>query len=412
MASTPCLAAGQKAGEADGAAKVRPRHDFGGGLSVTASTDRNAGLAPLLDGPVPDDDPDEEEEDEDDDAFTDDFFDDLDLTDQDAIDQFDESIDEDGDGDFFDEDGAGQDEEGDVDGDGILDESEIPGDDDGDGIADALDGVDDLGDAATADARRAASRPGRSRRDERFTYNANVNYAYRTDGVVKKWKLGARVSSTDFDRLGNKDTVLYGVKAGPVFKLKSLRATVQPSVVYASLRKDGVDVFDTYGMALNTDFRLSKQWKLALQYGYDVRSFDNARVDDIDTHGFGADLKYSFSKRQQLQLGYRNRLEDTEFASLARTRNQDQVTLAYSLKWRRLFFRPQVGYAFSERDAATRPGLQVREDERVTYGVAFGAKLPHGLSAEVQYTNMELDVNLPRKDSSNDRVAAVVAWKF
>lgn len=396
--------------------KPRSRHDVGGGLSLVLSTDRNAGLAPLTDGATRnlDDDETDEEDDEDDDfdAFNDDFFDDLDLSDQDAIDQLDESIDEDGDGDFFDEDGAGQDEEGDVDGDGILDGSEVLGDDDGDGVPDALDALDELSDPALADARRAAARPGRSVRDERLTYNANLNYAYRTDGLVRKWKIGGRLASTDFDRLGGKDTQLYGFKAGPVFKLKSLRATIQPSFVYAALRKDGADVFDTYGLVLNTGFKLTKQWKLSLQYGYDVRSFDNGRVADVDTHGFGAGLEYRWSKRQRVELGYRNRLEDTSFAALARTKDQHQVTLAYALKWRRFFFKPQVGYAIAERDAASRPGLPVREDERVTYGFALGAKLPQGFSAEVQYGNTELDVNLPRKDSSNDRVAAVVAWKF
>lgn len=410
----PSLAAESTGAMDQNSGKPDKRHKWGGGLSFAASTDRNAGLSPLLDSPTNDDaledDTDDYEEEEE--SFADDFFDDIDLTDQDAIDQLDESIDEDGDGDFFDEDGAGQDEEGDIDGDGILDGSEVVGDDDGDGILDALDPVDDTGDPAAGDARRAAARPSRSTRDERFTYNANMNYAYRSSGIVKKWKLGARLSSTDFDRLGAKDSQLYGFQAGPVFRLKSLRANIQPSFVFASLRKDGTDVFDTYGLVVNTDFKLSKQLKLLLQYGYDMRTFDNPRVDDIDTHGFGVALKYRFSKRQHVKLGYRSRLEDTEFASLARTKDQHQVNLAYFLKWRRLFFKPQLGYAFSERDAATRPGQIIREDDRVTYGFALGARMPRGISAEIQYGNTELDVNLPRRDSSNDRIAGVIALKF
>ena len=126
--------------------KNQKSYKFTGGLSVAASTDRNAGIAPIADSAQGDFATDDDEDSDGDESFAaPDAFEDLDLDDQDAVDQLDETIDEDGDGDFFDEDGAGDDEEGDLDGDGIDDTSEIQGDDDGDGIVDEIDLVDDSG---------------------------------------------------------------------------------------------------------------------------------------------------------------------------------------------------------------------------------------------------------------------------
>lgn len=396
--------------------KNQKSYKFTGGLSVAASTDRNAGIAPIADSAQGDFATDDDEDSDGDESFAaPDAFEDLDLDDQDAVDQLDETIDEDGDGDFFDEDGAGDDEEGDLDGDGIDDTSEIQGDDDGDGIVDEIDLVDDsgFGSGASGARRQGATRAARSRRDERFSYTANLGYTQKIGGLIKEWKTAAKVVSTDFDRLSKNDTILFGGTSGPVFKVKSLKAQFQPAFVFAHLRKDGVDIFDNYGVGLSSQFKLSKQWKLGARYGYDIRKFDNPRVKDIDAHSFGTQLQYALGKKHAVSFGYTNRFEDTDFAALARTKNQHQVALIYQKKWQNgVYIKPQIGYAMSEKDAAVRPNQPIREDDRTSFGLAIGAAMNHGVSTEIQFGSTSTDVNLDGKDSSNDRIVVVANLKL
>lgn len=419
--ASEAFASEDKPKKAESAAKKKAKktaksYKITGGLQISASTDRNAGVAPISDGlkGAPDDD----DEDEDEDIEDDDVFEDLDLDDQDAIDQLNESIDEDGDGDFFDEDGPGEDEEGDLDGDSIADADEIPGDDDGDGVPDALDTFTDgdgdgIADDPDVQAMRAPGGRRPSRRDERMTYTANVGYTQKIGGWAKEWKSSAKVASTDFDKLQRNDTVLIGVNSGPVFKVKSLKAQIQPSLIYAHLRKDGTDIFSNYGAALTGQFKLDKDWKLNLRYGFDARNFEDPRIETIRAHSWAAKLQYAIGKNHSVSFGYTNRLEDTDFLQLARTKDQNQFTLGYQKKWENGFYvKPQVAFAFIERNAIAKRNQPVREDDRVTYNLALGKEFAYGINAELQYSSMETDTNIRNKDTSNDRFVFVTGWKF
>lgn len=82
--------------------KNQKSYKFTGGLSVAASTDRNAGIAPIADSAQGDLATDDDEDGDGDESFAaPDAFEDMDLDDQDAVDQLDETIDQDGDGDFL-----------------------------------------------------------------------------------------------------------------------------------------------------------------------------------------------------------------------------------------------------------------------------------------------------------------------
>jgi hypothetical protein len=389
--------------------KAKKSYKITGGITIAGSTDRNAGVAPLADGLRGGEDDDDDEDEDEDDSFDDsDAFEDLGLDDEDAVDQLDEVIDEDGDGDFFDEDGPGEDEEGDLDGDGTVDA--LDADPDGDGaVVDA--GVDPV--AIVSPQAAVAGGNNRSRRDNRMTYSANLGYTQKIGGAIKEWKTAAKVATTDFNKLTKNDATLFGASTGPVFEAKSLHAQFQPVFVYAMLNKDGMQVFNNYGLGLNSQFKLAKDWKLNLRYGYDIRNFKDSKVSAITAHSMGTKLQYAITKKQAVSLGYTNRFEDTDFLALARTKNQHQVSLGYQNKWDNgIYFKPQVGYAFAERDAAAKRTQPVREDNRVTFNLALGVAFQHGINAELQYGSMATDANIDSKDTSNDRVAFVTGWKF
>ena len=386
------------------AKKATPSYKFSGALTFSAATDRIAGSAPMTDGFQGD-----FASDEDEDEFEDsDMFKDLDLDDEDATDLIDESVDEDGDGDFFDEDGDGGEEEGDLDGDGIPDLEEVVGDDDGDGILDAVD-----------TGAPAAARPRPSPRgDDRYAYGGKFGYTQKIGGAIKEWKTGAKIAATDNDEFSQKDSILFGLNTGPVFKVKALKAQFQPNFTFVSIRKDGVDILDAYGLGLKAEFKLSKQWQLGLKYGYDMREFadeknlGNRKLADIDGHTFGAQIQYAFAKKHSVSFGYSNRFEDTDFVR-ARTKTQHQLKLGYQKKWSSgIYIKPQLGFAMNKRDAPAKPTQPRREDDRLTYGVALGVAWKHGLSTEFQYGATETEVDLEDKDSSNDRFVLVANFKL
>jgi hypothetical protein len=421
-----------------------------GGVTLGYSTDRNAGAAPVGERSAADDFDDEDEDGEDgDDDIDVDAFEDLDLDDQNLLDQLNETTDEDGDGDFFDDDEDAFDIDGDgipdedADGDGIEDvdldgdgepDFDLDGDGtpdvdaDGDGIEDPIaDGVDaDAGDGDAvaialdgseipADALAAVGggrRPAPSNiRDDRFTTRAKLGLSYKMGSWAKEWKTSAQVGTAMFNTLDRKDNFLFAMNSGPVFKVKAWDATIQPSFMFASLSTDGTHQFDNYGGSLAAQFNLNKLWQLGVRYGYDIRDFDNSLVENVDAHSYGTSLKYKLSKTQALVGGYRARFEDTDVE--ARGKAAHQVTLGYQQKWQNgVYIRPQVGYAYIERNGAARAGQPVREDRRTTFNMALGKTFDYGINVEAQYSNMDTDVNLPRKDVANDRFVILSGWKF
>lgn len=383
-----------------------------GGITLGLSTDRNAGVAPAGERSAADDfdDEDEDEDSDDGDDFEADAFEDLDLEGDDLADQLDETTDEDGDGDFFDDDG----EAVDLDGDGIPDE-----DLDGDGIedpveADAGDAIPDDADAIALDGSTFAATAGTGPtniRDERFTTKAKLGLSYKIGSWAKEWKTAAQMGTTHFDTLDKKDNMLFGMNTGPVFKVKNWNATIQPTLLFASLTTDGNHQFDNYGAGIAATFDLTKTWQLGVRYGYDVRDFENPLVENVNANSFGTALKYKLSKTQAITGGYRARFEDTN--PDPRGKEAHQFSLGYQQKWDNgIYVKPTVGYAFIERNGATRATLPVREDKRTTFNVALGKTFDHGINVEAQYGNMDTDVNLPRKDSANDRLVLLTGWKF
>lgn len=430
-----------------------------GGITLGISTDRNAGAAPVGERSAADDFDDEDEDEEgEDDEIDSDAFEDLDLDDQNLLDQLDETTDEDGDGDFFDEDQDAFDidgdgiadedadgdgiEDADLDGDGVAD-FDLDGDGtpdvdaDGDGLEDPIaDGGDVGGDAGdpgadagdgdaaaimldgSEDPTQSLAAVGGGRRpvpstirDERFTTRAKLGLSYKIGSWAKEWKTAAQVGTASFNTLDKKDNVLFAMNSGPVFKIKAWDAVIQPSVMFASLSTDGTHQFDNYGGSLAAQFNLSKLWQLGVRYGYDIRNFDNALVENVDAHSYGTSLKYKLSKNQALIGSYRARFEDTDVD--ARGKAAHQIALAYQQKWQNgIYVKPQVGYAFIERNGAANARQPVREDNRTTFNFALGKTFDYGINVEAQYSNMDTDVNLPRKDVANDRFVILSGWKF
>jgi hypothetical protein len=363
-------ASGAFAAESQPHKKASKNYKITGRIQAAFSTDRNAGLAPVLDTSQTMDD---EESEEEEDAAGDDMLDELDLDDQDLNEQIDESVDEDGDGDFFEDEDFVTDPSG----------SSVP----------------------------AAGR--QSIRDERMTYSAQLGYTQKIGGWAKEWKSNARLASTDFDRLSANDTVLFGINSGPVFPVDSLKGTLQPSAIFASLSKDGDHIFSNYGGGINGRFKLADAWNLNLRVGYDVRTFNDPSVDTIRAHWLGSRLTYKLAGKQRLFAGFSSRMEDTSDQSLARARDQYVFSVGYQKKWDSgLYVRPQLAYTHLERRGAARATDPVRQDDRLNLGVALGMAFDHGIQAELQYGSVNTDTNLPNRDSSNDRWVLVTGWKF
>jgi hypothetical protein len=418
-----------------------------GGLQFGLSNDRNAGNAPLGETNFADSF-DDDEDGENEGGFSDfdtNIFEVLDLDDQDVLDQIDETNDEDGDGDFFDDDEDFQ--EGDIvevdlDGDGIDDDF------DGDGVDDDLDSEGDNGDdsdggddgsdepqdddssddpstddgatdeepiAEEFSSERAGSRRGSSGKriisDDRLTARAKLGLSYKFKQFIKEWKLASQVATAHFDTLNKNNNLVVGVNTGPVFEVKQLKAKIQPSFAYANLHKDGENQFDNYAGILDAQFDLTKTWVWDLKYAYDLRNFDNADVDNIRAHSPSTAVAYKFNKKQSVSLAARMRFEDT--LVLARAKDQYQSVLGYKHKldsgW---YFAPQLGYAFIERGAAVNAKQKRREDNRITYNVVVGKDIAKDFNIEAQYGQMDSDSNINDKDTSNDRFALLAGWKF
>jgi hypothetical protein len=436
------------------AKKEAKSYKITGGLQFGYSTDRHAGLAPAVESMAADsfDSVDEDEDSDDSDSVEMDFddadvFSDLDLDDQDLLDQIDETTDEDGDGNFFDDD-AGF-EEGDdprADDDGVAGGDPIGEDGEPIDPADPVDPADpdpvdpvdpaapvDPVDPAAGDPApepiieaimldgssniqaatkgKAAKKSPEFIRDDRMTARANFGYTQKIGTWAKEWKTGAQISTASFDTLTKSEATVFGLSTGPVFEIKSWNAQIMPSFLYANVRSDGDYAFNNMGGALAGAFDLSKAWKLGLRYGYDVREFSNDKLDNIGAYSTGASLKYVIEKNQAVTLGLKTRAEATSPA--ARAKDQTQIALGYQQKWNNGWYvKPAVGYAWIERDAPANKKQPVREDNRATFNLAVGHDFGHGINVEAQYGNMENDVNLPQKDGSNDRFVILTGWKF
>ncbi len=375
-----------------------------GKLQLGVATDRNAGNAPLAEkgGSSSNN---EEGETENEDLQDGDLLQELDLEGQDVLDQLDDTEDENGDGNFFNDDDAQDLNAVDVDGDGDLD---IDVNEDG-----LINATDDLLD----DAVFGTSGGGRKKltndtiRDERLNAQARLGFNYAIGSWAKEWKTGLAINSSSFNTLSNKDSVVFGANTGPVFEVKSLNMKIQPSISFANFSKDGTSEFNNYGAAVALQYDITKQWQLSARYGNDLRYFNNDAVDKIKATSGAAVLKYKIDEGKAVSGGYIIRYEDTDVA--ARGKIVHQFLLGYEQKFDYgLYVRPQAGYAYIERNGAVKAGQVVRKDNRTVLVLAAGKNFENGINVELQYSNMDLESNIDSKNTSNDRFVLLSGWKF
>jgi hypothetical protein len=366
-----------------------------GKLQVGVATDRNAGNAPVTEKSGSSDEEDDDDEIE---ESNDDLFEDLELEGQDLNDQLDETTDEDGDGDFFDDDD--EIEAVDLDGDGTFD-IDIDGDGDIDATDDSIAAVSGIG----------RGTQNNSIRDERFNATARVGFNYKIGSWAKEWKTNLQTGVTYFDTLDKQDNILFGGSTGPVFEVKSLKLKIQPMFTFATFVKDGASQFNNYGGALALQYDFNKQWQLSARYGNDYRHFGNNDIDDVYANSGALMLKHKFDKQKSLTGGYKIRYEDTDVA--ARGKIVHQFLIGYEQKFDYgLYFKPQVGYAYIERNGAAKAGQLVRQDDRTVANIAIGKDFENGINIELQYSNMDVESNITSKDTSNDRFVLLSGWKF
>ncbi len=321
-----------------------------GKLQLGVATDRNAGNAPLAEKAGSSSDDSEMEDDVDDG----DLLQDLDLEGQDVLDQLDDTEDENGDGDFFNDDDLSEINAIDADGDGDLD-IDVNGDGAIDAADDLLDDQDLTG--GTGGVKRTKI-TNDAIRDERLNAQARLGFNYNIGTWAKQWKTALAVNSTYMDILNTKDSVVFGANTGPLFEINSLNLKIQPTISFANFSKDGSSEFNNYGAAIALQYIINPKLKLDARYGNDLRYFNNDAVDKIKANSAAAILKYQIDKEKAVSGGYKIRYEDTNVA--ARGKIIHQFLVGYEQKFDYgLYVKPQVGYAYIERN-----GGQLRLDNK------------------------------------------------